>query len=257
MSADTGLSLPRPVGSGFSRELLSALAQVGRRPRLFGWREVLEQFDQTGPRALPIVVLACALVGLMLGYMGGAQLARIGGQLYVADVVTVGMVRELAGLMTGVILAGRVSSTYAAHLASMTANEEVDALRVMGIDPVGHLVLPRLLGLLLAFPLLMGFGAVAGVAAGWAPAVLSYGATTAEYLQHSLDSLTWTHLWIGSFKGLLYAVVLGLAGCRAGLMAGRSAEATGQAATRAVVSALVLIVAVACLTTIVFTLLGY
>jgi phospholipid/cholesterol/gamma-HCH transport system permease protein len=257
MSAEAASALPGPAGQGFGRELLDALARLGRRPRLFGWREVLQQFDQTGPRALPIVLLACGLVGLMLGYMGGAQLARIGGQLYVADVVTVGMVRELAGLMTGVILAGRVSSTFAAHLASMTAQEEIDALRAMGIDPVGHLVLPRLIALLMAFPLLMGFGAVAGVAAGWAPAVLSYGATTAEYLQHSRDALTWTHLWIGTFKGLLYAVVLGLAGCRAGMRAGRSAEAVGRAATQAVVTALVLIVAVACLTTVVFTLMGY
>lgn len=257
MSAETTPALPGPTAPGFGRELVAALLRGGRRPRVFGWREVLQQFDQTGPRALPIVVLACALVGLMLGYMGGAQLARIGGQLYVADVVTVGMVRELAGLMTAVILAGRVSSTFAAHLASMTAQEEIDALRAMGIDPVEHLVLPRLLGLLLAFPLLMGFGAVAGVAAGWAPAVLSYGATTAEYLQHSRDALTWTHLWIGSFKGLLYAVVLGLAGCHAGMTAGRSAEGVGRAATRAVVTALVLVVAVACLTTIVFTLMGY
>jgi phospholipid/cholesterol/gamma-HCH transport system permease protein len=105
--------------------------------------DVLQQLDETGPRSLGIVVLTCALVGLMLAYMGGAQLGRIGAQGFIADVVTVGMVRELAGLMTGVILAGRIGSAFAAQLATMKAGEEIDALRVLGVDPIAHLVLPR------------------------------------------------------------------------------------------------------------------
>ena len=112
-------------------------------------RDLLHQLDQTGPRSLPIVLLTCGLVGLMLAYMGGAQLGRIGAQAYLADVVAVGMVRELAGLMTAVILAGRVGAAFAAQLATMQAGEEIDALRVLGVDPITHLVLPRLLALLL------------------------------------------------------------------------------------------------------------
>jgi phospholipid/cholesterol/gamma-HCH transport system permease protein len=241
----------------FLRGLFVALWQALRGRRLFGWQEVLGQIDETGPRALPIVALTCALVGLMLAYMGGAQLWRIGAQMYVADVVAVGMVRELAGLMTAVILAGRVSATFASQLGAMTANEEIDALRVLGIDPIGHLVLPRLLALLLVFPFLMAFGALVGIAAGWPPAVLSYGTTSAEYLEHSLQAINFTHLAIGGFKGMLYAVLLALAGCREGLRAGRSAHAVGAATTRAVVLALLWIIAAACLTTVVFTLMGY
>ncbi len=218
---------------------------------------LLQQMDLTGPRSLPIVLLACALLGVMLAYMGGAQLGRIGAQGFLADVVTVGMVRELGGLMTGIILAGRVGAAFAAQLASMQANEEIDALRALGLDPVAHLVLPRLLALLLVAPGLILLGALAGVLAGWPAAVFAYGVGSAEYLHQSLAALTPVHLWIGLFKGMLYAALVALAGCREGLHAGRSAEAVGEATTRAVVKALVWIVAAACATTVFFTGLGY
>ena len=126
----------------FFGEVLLALARWLRGrpgPRM---ADLLAQLDQTGPRSLPIVALSCALIGLMLAYMGGAQLGRIGAQNFLADVVTVGMVRELAGMMTAIILAGRVGSAFAAQLATMEAGEEIDALRVLGVDPVAHLVLP-------------------------------------------------------------------------------------------------------------------
>ena len=219
--------------------------------------DVLRQLDAAGPRSIGIVTLACALVGLMLAYMGGAQLARMGAQGFLPDMVTVGMVRELAGMMTGIILAGRVGAAFAAQLASMTAGEEIDALRVLGVDPVAHLVLPRLAALLLVAPGLIAFGALAGVLAGWPAATLSYGLASSEYLSQSLRAVTFTHLWIGLFKGMLYALLVGLAACREGLHAGRSAEAVGEATTRAVVRSLIWIVAAACLTTVVLTLLGY
>ncbi len=241
----------------FVGSVLLAIPQVLRRPGGPGRADVLQQADACGPRSVGIVVLACALVGLMLAYMGGAQLARMGAQGFLADMVTVGMVRELAGLMTGIILAGRVGSAFAAQLASMTAGEEIDALRVLGVDPVAHLVLPRLLGLLLVAPALMAFGALAGVLAGWPAATLSYGVGGMEYLSQSLRALTFTHLWIGLAKGMLYALLVGLAACREGLHAGRSAEAVGEATTRAVVKSLIWIVAAACLTTVVLTILGY
>ena len=236
------------------------LLAAGRRLRGRGVpiaRELLRQLDQAGPGSLGIVVLTCGLVGLMLAYMGGAQLERMGAQGFLADVVTVGMVRELAGLMTGIVLAGRVGSAFAAQLASMQAGEEIDALVVLGVDPIQHLVLPRLLALLLAAPALLAFGALAGVLAGWPAAVGSYGLSTVEYFAQCKRALTFTHVWIGLFKGVLYAVLVGLAGCREGLYAGRSAQDMGRAATAAVVRALVWVIGAACLSTVVFTSLGY
>lgn len=219
--------------------------------------EMRRQLDHAGPRTAPIALLTCALVGLMLAYMAGAQLGRIGAQGFLADVVTVGMVRELAGLMTGIVLAGRVGSSFAAQLAAMQVGEEIDALRALGIDPVVHLVLPRLVALLLVAVPLIALGALAGVLAGWPAAVFAYGLTSPEYLQQSLRALTATHLWIGLFKGLLYAVLVGVASCLSGLQAGRNAQAVGEATTAAVVRSLVWIVAAACATTVAFTAMGY
>ena len=245
------------VTVAFFGEVVLALGRwLGGRSRLRG-ADVLQQLDETGPRSLPIVLLTCGLVGLMLAYMGGAQLGRIGAQGFLADVVAVGMVRELAGLMTAVILAGRVGAAFAAQLATMQAGEEIDALRVLGVDPIHHLVLPRLLALLLMAPALMACGALAGVAAGWPPAVLAYGVTSAEYWHQALRALNFTHLWIGLFKGMLYVALVAVAGCRCGLHAGRSAQAVGEATTAAVVKALVWVVAAATGTTMVFTNLGF
>jgi phospholipid/cholesterol/gamma-HCH transport system permease protein len=241
----------------FVGEVLIALWAVLRGRRRLAAGEVLQQIDATGPRSLPIVLLTCALVGLMLAYMGGAQLGRIGAQGFLADIVTVGMLRELAGVTTGVILAGRVGASFAAQLGTMQAGEEIDALRVLGVDPVTHLVLPRMLALVLTAPVLIGFGVLAGVLAGAPPAIWVYGVTPAEYLHQSLRAAEFTHLWIGMFKGMLYAALVALAGCREGLHAGRSAQAVGEATTRAVVKALVWIVVAACATTVVFTSLGY
>ena len=262
LSADARAPLPgllaeAAVTAAFLGDVLIATGRWLRGRSSLRRADVLQQLDLAGPRSLPIVGLTCGLVGLMLAYMGGAQLGRIGAQNFLADVVTVGMVRELAGLMTGIILAGRVGSAFAAQLATMEAGEEIDALRVLGVDPITHLVLPRLLALLLVAPALIAFGALAGVVAGWPAAVGAYGVTSGEYLHQCLRALNGTHLGIGLFKGLLYAALAALAGCSEGLRAGRSAQAVGAATTAAVVKGLVWIVAAACGTTVLFTSLGY
>ena len=251
-SADRALTTAAFVGEVLLATLRWLRGRSGMRARDL-WRQV----DQTGPGSLPIVALTCFLVGLMLAYMGGAQLDRMGAQLYIADIVTVGMVRELAGLMTGVILAGRVGASFAAELATMQAGEEIDALRVLGVNPIDHLVMPRLLALVLVAPLIMAYAALVGVLAGLVPATLAYGMPAGEYLHRCLQALTWTHLWIGLLKCTLYAALLSLAGCREGLHAGRDAQAVGLATTAAVVKGIVWIVAAAALSTIVLQSLGF
>ncbi len=240
----------------FMGEVMLALARLMRGKSDMRPGDLLRQLDNTGPLSLPIVTLTSSLVGLLLAYMGGAQLDRMGAQGFIADVVTVGMVRELAGLMTGVILAGRIGAAFAAQLASMQAGEEIDALRALGVDPVSYLVLPRLLGLVLVAPLLVTYAAVLGVLAGLPAAVWVYGVSANEYLHRAIAALTWTHLWIGLVKGTLYAALAALAGCMEGLNASRSAQAVGEATTRAVVRALVWIVAASCGTTVIFQSLG-
>ena len=241
---------------GFLGEVLLALGRLARGRAVMRGSDLARQVDQTGPSSLPIVLLTCFLIGLMLAYMGGAQLARIGAPSFIADVVTVGVVRELAGLMTGVILAGRVGAAFAAQLGTMKTNEEIDALRTLGIDPIEYLVLPRLLGMLLVAPLLIACAALVGVLAGLPPAVGLYGVPASEYLHKCVEALTWTHLWIGLFKGTLYITLVALAGCREGLHAGRNAQAVGAATTTAVVKGLLWIVIAASGTTVMFQSLG-
>jgi phospholipid/cholesterol/gamma-HCH transport system permease protein len=238
--------------AAFIGEVTLALGRLLRGKAVMRGSDYVHQIDQAGPLSLPIVTLTCSLIGLMLAYMGGAQLQRIGAQSFIADVVTVGVVREMAGLMTGVILAGRIGAAFAAQLATMQTNEEIDALRAMGIDPIEYLVLPRLLALLTVAPLLYAFAALVGVLAGLPPVVGIYGVPAWEYLHKCLSALTWTHLWIGLFKATLYIVLVALAGCREGLHAGRNAQAVGAATTTAVVKALVWIVTAASASTVLF-----
>jgi phospholipid/cholesterol/gamma-HCH transport system permease protein len=212
--------------------------------------DLLQQLQATGPASLGIVSLVSFLVGLILAYMGATQLQRFGAQIYMADLVSIGVVREIAALMTGIILAGRVGAAFAAQLGSMQANEEIDALQAMGLNPVEHLVLPRVLAMLLMAPLLTVYAALVGMLAGLLVAVGIYGIEPVEYLVRCHEALSLTHLSIGLLKGTVYALLVALAGCRQGLYAGRSAQAVGEATTAAVVQAIVWIVIAASALTI-------
>lgn len=239
----------------FVGEVLLALAEP-RTWRAMRWRDVAWQLEQTGPRSLPITALVSGLVGLILAYMGAAQLEPFGAQSYIADLVTIGELREIAALVVGIVLSGRIGAAFAAQLASMGANEEIDALRTLGVRPVAFLVVPRLLALTLAAPLLTAFAAVVGMAAGAAVAVAIYDLTLVQYWQRTALSVNADNVMVGLVKGTVYGVLVALAGCRQGLNAGRSAEAVGEATTAAVVQSLVWIVVAASVLTIVFQRLG-
>ena len=226
----------------FFGEVQLALVRLFRGKAKFRFADLFWQLDQAGPRSVAIVSLVSGLVGVILAYMGAVQLERFGAQTYIADLVTIGAVREVAALMTGVILSGRVGAAYAAQLGSMQANEEIDALRALGVDPIDYLVLPRVLALLLVAPLLTAFAALVASAAGWLVAVAIFGVSPMEYLFKSLQALTLPHVLIGLGKGTVYCVLVALAGCRQGLYAGRSAQAVGNAVTASVVQAIVWIV---------------
>jgi phospholipid/cholesterol/gamma-HCH transport system permease protein len=189
--------------------------------------------------------------------MGAVQLQRFGAQTFIADLVTIGAVREVAALMTGVILSGRIGASFAAQLGSMQANEEIDALRALGVDPMEHLVLPRVLGLVLVAPLLTAYAALVAVLAGGLVASLIFGVPAEQYAYKALQSLTLTHVLVGLGKGTVYGLLVALAGCRQGLHAGRSAQAVGQAVTASVVQAIVWIVVAASALTVALQRLGW
>ncbi len=240
----------------FVGDLLAALGRLLRGRTAMRRSDWLWQIEQTGPRSLPIVLLVSALVGLIVAYMGAQQLQRFGAQSFIANLVTIGVVREIAALVVGIVLAGRVGAAFAAQIGSMRAGEEIDALTTLGVDPVEHLVLPRMLALLVTGPLLTLCAAVAGLGVGLAVAVGLYDVPPMAYLTTTREALAGWDLAVGLIKGSVYAVLVALAGCRQGLNAGRSAQAVGEATTAAVVQAIVWMVVAASLLTVIFQRLG-
>ncbi len=241
----------------FVGEVLLSLGRWLRGTSDMRTSDLMWQIEQTGPRSLPIVALVSFLVGLIVAYMGAAQLQRFGAQNFIADLVTVGVVREVAALLVGIVLAGRVGAAFAAQIGSMRANEEVDALTTMGVNPFDFLVLPRVLALLIVGPMLTAFGALVGMGVGWLVAVGIYGVTPLEYVYASMKALTLPHVVVGLIKGTVYSVLVALAGCLQGMAAGRSAQAVGDATTASVVQAIVWIVVVASVLTVVFQRLNF
>lgn len=212
--------------------------------------------QDAGPRALPIVSLISFLVGMILAYMGAAQLALFGAEIYIANLVGIGMVREVGALMTAVIIAGRTGAAYAAEIGTMQVNEEIDALRTLGISPVEYLVLPRLLALVIMVPLLTLYADLVGILAGMSVAITIFDISAFEYYVQTLRILDMSHVLVGLSKALLYGICIAIAGCLRGIQCGRSAAAVGQATTSAVVTSIVYIVVTASVMTILYQKLG-
>ncbi len=240
----------------FVGEVLIGLARLARGRATTRASDFWLALQQAGPGALPIVALIAVLVGLILAFVGAAQLQAFGAQLYVANMVAIGMTREMGALMTAVIMAGRTGAAYAAELGSMQANEEVDALRTFGFSPLEFLVLPRLLALLVSLPLLCVFANALGILGGFIIGAGLFDISAPLYLKQSLEMLSLTDFLLGLFKSLVFALLIGLIGCYCGLTSGRDAQAVGRATTRAVVSIIVALVISDALITLICTQWG-
>lgn len=197
--------------------------------------------EQAGPKGLAIVTLISLLVGMILAYLGSVQLRQLGAQVYVANLVAIGMVREMGALMTGVIMAGRTGAAYAAQLGTMQVNEEIDALRVMGISTMEFLVLPRLLALIFIMPLMCIYSDVIGMIGG-AVVANGMGVSYTQYILQTQVAIDWVDISTGLIKSLIFGFLIAIAGCQAGLKCGRDSNAVGLATTSAVVKAIVFLV---------------
>ncbi len=245
-----------PAMIRFIGEISLAVGRLLRGKAQFRRSDLALLVQETGPQALPIVSLISFLVGLILAYMGAVQLAQFGAQIYIADLVGIGMSREIGALMTGIILAGRTGAAFAAQLGTMQVNEEIDAYRTLGISPIDFLVLPRMLALILMAPLLTLYASVVGMVAGMLVAVTAFNVDMNEYYQQTLYALSIPHFLVGLSKGLVYGILIAIAGCLRGMQCGRSASAVGEATTSAVVTSIVFIVVSASLMTILYQKLG-
>jgi phospholipid/cholesterol/gamma-HCH transport system permease protein len=199
--------------------------------------------QECGAQALGIVTLISFLIGLILAFMGAVQLRQFGAQIYVADLVGLGMTREMGAVMTGVIMAGRTGAAFAAQLGTMQVNEEIDALTTMGIPPMEFLVLPRMLALMLMMPLLCVYADLVGMGAGLLIGTGLLDISLVQYVNETRQAVDLVDCGLGLFKSVVFGALVALAGCLRGMQCGRSAAAVGAAATSAVVTGIVWIIA--------------
>jgi phospholipid/cholesterol/gamma-HCH transport system permease protein len=235
-----------------SRSFLGALAFVGELTRGFARLATLRArfrrsdlalfVQEAGVEALPIVTLISVLVGMILAFVGAVQLRQFGAAIYVADLVGIAMAREMGALMVGIIMAGRTGAAYAAQLGTMKVTEEIDALTTLGLPPMEFLVLPRALALFLMMPLLCLYADAVGMLGGAIVAVGMLDLGALQYLQELARSVRTADVVLGVVKSAVFGVLVAYAGCRCGMESGRSAAAVGGAATKAVVTAIVLLV---------------
>lgn len=250
-----GLKDAKEVTAFIGEAVLAFMALVRGKAR-FRSVDMFLCIQDVGPAALPIVTLISLLVGLILAFVGAVQLAMFGAQIYIADLVGLGTVREMGALMTAVIMSGRTGAAYAAQLGTMNVNSEIDALRTMGISPMEFLVLPRMLALILMMPLLCLYADLMGILGGAMVTVSAFDVSLIQYYNETQKAVDLTDFSIGLFKSLVFGVLIATAGCMRGMECGRSASAVGDAATAAVVNSLVYIVVADSVITLICNRLG-
>ncbi|MEA2060186.1 MAG: ABC transporter permease [Thermodesulfobacteriota bacterium] len=214
------------------------------------------QVQECSSKALPIVSLISFLVGLILAFIGAVQLMMFGAQIYVASLVGIAMIRVMGAVMTGVIMAGRTGAAFAAQIGTMEINEEVDALKTLGISPIDYLVLPRLLALAVTMPLLCLYADIMGVAGGMAVGIFMLDLNVMEYFNMTKHSVSLNDFGIGIFQSFVFGILVAVSGCLRGLQCSRSASAVGSAATSAVVTSIVAIVIATALITLICSIVG-
>ena len=228
---------------GFMGESVLALLNLVRGRAQFRWSDTLLVIQQCGPEALGIVALINFLIGLILAFVGATELTQFGASIYTADLVAVGTVREMACIMTGIIICGRTGAAFAAQLGTMKVNQEIEAFQTFGISPFEFLVLPRMVALILMMPLLCLFADLISIAGGFLVSTLMLDLSPVVYLHRTVASIRLSGFLLGIFKGGFFGVLVALTGCLRGMQCGTNAAAVGQATTSAVVTGIAWIIA--------------
>lgn len=239
------LSFIGETTSVFFRQLLS--------PGRIRWKALFANLQTAGVNALPIVSLMSFLIGIVIAYQGGVQLSRYGANIFIVDLVGITLLREIAPLLTAIIVAGRSGSAFAAQIGTMHLTEEIAALKTMGIAPMELLVLPKLLALMIALPLLSAWADVMGIVGSIVIAQLALEVSTHDFLERLPVAVSLTHYVVGVAKAPVFAAVIALVGCYQGFQVSGSAESVGRQVTTSVVQAIFLVLVVDALFSIIFS----
>ena len=217
---------------------------------------IIHQMDVTGMRAMGIVGLISFLIGAVMVNQGAIQLAKFGADIFVIDMMGISHLRELGILLTAIIIAGRSGSAFTAQIGSMVLNEEVDAMRTLGMDPIDVLVLPRLIALLVCLPLLTFYADVLGIAGGMLMAWIQLDISPGNFIVYFREEISVDHFWVGVIKAPFFAAIIATCGCYQGLRVEGSADALGSRTTKSVVQAIFLVIVFDALFAIFFTSIG-
>jgi phospholipid/cholesterol/gamma-HCH transport system permease protein len=240
----------------FFGQLIIAGVQALRTPRTINWRDVPYNMERAGADAVPIVIIINFLVGFVMAFQGAVQLKQFGANIYVADLVGLSICRELGPLMTAIIVCGRSGAAFAAELGTMKVSEEVDALRTLGFNPLGYLVMPRILALVLVMPLLTLMADLVGVLGGLVVGITSLDLSMQGYLIQTRGAVQAWDVFSGVLKSGVFGVAIGLIACQQGLATSGGAEGVGRRTTASVVTILFALIAIDALFTVFFQFFG-
>lgn len=237
----------------FFGEILIISIRTFLNPLKFRWISLFFHIRAMGVNALPIIGLLTFLVGIVLAYQGATQLQRFGADIYTVNLVGIGTLRELGILLTAVIIAGRTGSAITAQIGTMSVNEEIDALKTMGIHPFEILVVPRIFALMIAFPLITFYGNIMALIGGSVGCWILLDIGPTEYISQLREAVPLSALWVGLSKAPVFAFVIALVGCFEGLKVSGSAESVGIHTTQSVVKSLFIIIALDAVFSVLFT----
>ena len=257
LGRSVGFYTIRAIGFlAFVGEAATALARLALHPGRFRWRALFGNIETAGVNALPIIALLSFMMGIVIAYQGGQQLKTYGANIFIVELVSLTMLRELAPLITAIIVAGRTGSSYTAQIGTMQVTEEVDALRTIGIPPMDLLVLPKLLALIIALPLLTVFADALSVFGGMVMARTLLEVSFTDFLDRFPQVVTPTSFLLGVGKAPVFAAIIALVGCYQGFQVRGGADSVGRQTTVSVVQSIFLVIAADALFSVVLGSVG-
>ena len=230
--------------SGFIGLILETALRVAVQPRRWRMTALVANLERTGLDAVPIIALLTFLVGAVVAFLGATVLANFGASIFTVDLVAYSFLREFGVMLAAIIVAGRTASAFTAQIGSMRANEEIDAIRVLGLDPIELLVLPRVYALLIALPILSFVAMVSGIVGGMLVSALSLDISPTLFLSRIQDNVGLIHFWVGMAKAPIFAFLIAVIGCLEGFRVQGSAQSVGEHTTSAVVQSIFVVIVV-------------
>ena len=257
-SGEKVLQISESLASGldFLGDITASFGRLITGKAYFRWDDFMLIVQRCGVETLLLVSLISLLVGMILAFVGSIQLRMFGAQIFISDIVGIAMVRVLSAVMTGIIMSGRIGASFAAELGMMQANEEIDALKTLGVSPVEFLVMPRVLAVVIMMPILTIYADLMGVLGGYIISVGMLNLNGIEYLDRTQVAVKLSYVWVGLIHSVVFGVIIAVSGCLRGMKCERNTAGVGSATTSAVVTGITGIVVATAIITFICQILG-